>query len=159
MRFRIGLAGLALLAASGALGAERCSSINLASIGTGEVTAATEVTAFIFEALGFDARIEVGTPEEMYRRLAAGELDVIMGVSADAVAAEYRASGQIERNGQTDVRPGYASECVSNATLMRRLSFPAGMESEIMALALRDGEAPRKAVKVWMRANRAVWRN
>lgn len=161
-RLQIGVACLAMLAASAALGSERCDSLRLAGIGTGEVTAATQVPAFMLRAMGFAVEIELGTPDEMYRRLAADEFDVLLrdgDPATEATAAAYRAAGQIAANGASDTRPGYAAECVSNATLMRRLSFPEGMEAAIMEPILRDAVEPRKSVKAWMRANRTVWRD
>ena len=53
----------------------------------------------------------------------------------------------------TNVRAGYAEECMNVGALLNNLVFSLKMENEIMGAILNDGEEPSEAAKAWLKAN------
>ncbi len=57
----------------------------------------------------------------------------------------------------TNVRAGYAAECLNTGKLLQNLVFSLPMENEIMGAILNDGADAADAAKAWLAANPDAW--
>jgi len=53
----------------------------------------------------------------------------------------------------TNVRAGYAAECLNVGALLKNMVFSLEMENEIMGAILNDGADPKEAATAWLKAN------
>ena len=56
----------------------------------------------------------------------------------------------------TNVRAGYTEECPNVGQLLKNMTFSLGMENNIMAAILDEGEDPEDAAKAWLEQNPVV---
>ncbi|WP_128253478.1 choline ABC transporter substrate-binding protein [Falsirhodobacter deserti] len=93
------LAGAALSVALPAMAQTQCTSVSMSDVGWTDITATTEVTRQILEALGYDVEVNVLGVPVTFASLEQGDLDVFLGnwmPSQESAIRPYLETGRIE---------------------------------------------------------------